>query len=423
MKKIMTSVLIVILLFSLVVGCSRGTESGSDSSKVKLTVFSTINDEEGKAAFQEITKQFEKENPNIDVEVNFPGQEYENILKVKMAANDLPDVFDTHGWAQIRYGKYVADLSKESWASNLTDSMKPVLTDESGKVYALPLNEAKDGIMYNANILEKYGIKPPATFDELLAAAEKIKKESNGQIIPFYFSGVDSWTIGQFFDYFSTSLLVSPKENYSQDLLNGTFDWSKWTYLPEKFKEMYKKGLINKDVLTAKYSDLPKLFAEGKVAFAMMGPVFVGQAKEINPNVKVGYMPVPSIVQGDEPTFSGGERNTLAVWKDSKNLNEAIKFVNFFAQSDNLKKIAEATGLPAGLKGIDPDLGDLTKYYEEYADIRVFPYFDRVYLPNGMWDVMCTNGQEIIAGSITPKQFSENMKKQYQRLREQQKAQ
>ncbi|MBB3867139.1 raffinose/stachyose/melibiose transport system substrate-binding protein [Parageobacillus toebii NBRC 107807] len=421
MKRPIIFMLVISFLFSFMVGCNS-KESGTNSdSKVKLTVFSTINEEEGKRVFKEIVKEFEKENPKISVEVNFPGQEYENILKVKMAANDLPDVFDTHGWAQIRYGRYVADLSKESWASNLTDSMKPVLTDKNGKVYALPLNEAKDGITYNADILEKYNIEVPKTFDELLAAAEKIKKESNGQVSPFYFSGIDAAMIGQFFDYFATSLFISPEKNYAQDLLNGTFDWSKWTYLPEKFKEIYDKGLMNKDVLTAKYSDLPRLFAEGKVAFVMMGPAFVEQAKEINSNLKVGYMPVPAIVKGDEPTFSGGERFTLAVWKDSPHLEEAKKLINFFAKTENLKKMAEATKLPAGVKGVNADLGELTQYYEKYANIRVFPYFDRVYLPNGMWDVMCTNGQELIAGSITPKQFSENMEKQFQRLREQQK--
>jgi len=40
-----------------------------------------------------------------------------------------------------------------------------------------------------------------------------------------------------------------------------------------------------------------------------------------------------------------------------------------------------------------------------------------VYLPNGMWDVMCKNGQDLLAGGITPREFSENMKKEYERLR------
>ncbi|MFC4766185.1 ABC transporter substrate-binding protein [Effusibacillus consociatus] len=411
-------------IFLAVTGCSSSgdqkTNGKSEDGTKKLTVYSTIGEQAEKDAFTQIVKEFEKENPNIKVEVQFPGNEYENILKVKMAANDLPDVFDTHGWAQIRYGKYVADLKDEPWASKLTDTMKPVLTDKQGKVYALPLNEAKDGITYNADVLKKYGIEPPQTFDQLMAAAEKIKKESNGEVSPFFFSGIDTGTIGQFFDQFATPLLISPKENYADALLNNTMDWSKWTYLPEKFAEMNKKGLINQDALTARPTDRPQLFAQNKIAFSVGGPGFVQEAKKINPNVNAGYMPVPAIVPGDEPSFSGGERHTMAAWKDSKNLAEAKKLITFFAKPENLKKMAEATKLPAGIKDIKPDLAELTQYYEKYANIRVFSYFDRVYLPNGMWDVMCTKGQELLAGSITPNDYTEAMKKEVNRLRSQQ---
>ncbi|GAA3329623.1 hypothetical protein GCM10020331_078490 [Ectobacillus funiculus] len=34
---------------------------------------------------------------------------------------------------KIRYGKYLADLKDQEWASQLTDSIKPVVTDEQGK--------------------------------------------------------------------------------------------------------------------------------------------------------------------------------------------------------------------------------------------------------------------------------------------------
>lgn len=30
--------------------------------------------------------------------------------------------------------------------------------------------------------------------------------------------------------------------------------------------------------------------------------------------------------------------------------------------------------------------------------IRTFPYFDRDYLPTGMWDVMCSVGADILSG-------------------------
>jgi len=419
MKKIGILLLTIFFMISLFGCSSETTDEASGEESVKLTVATTISDSSTKGAFLEIIEAFEKENPNIQVEVQFPGSNYENIMKMKMASNELPDLFDTHGWAIKRYGDYLADLSSEEWANNLSDSIKPVITDENGKVYAFPLNEAKEGVLYNIEVLEKYGIEPPNTFDELMAASEKIIKESNGEVLPFYFAGLDPWTIGQFFDYFATPLLISPEANYAKELLNNTFDWSKWTYLPEKFKEMYEKGYMNKDMLTAKYADEARLFAENKLAFALHGPASYADVKKINPDAKLGVFPIPAIHEGDEPTFVGGERYTLGLWKDSKHPEEGKKLLQFFAKEENVKKMADVTFSPAPFQNIEGG-AEFSQYYEQYKDIRVFPYFDRVYLPNGMWDVMLTNGQELIAGSITPEQYSENMEKEVNRLRSQQ---
>jgi raffinose/stachyose/melibiose transport system substrate-binding protein len=252
-----------------------------------------------------------------------------------------------------------------------------------------------------------------------MAAADKIKKESNGDVSPFYMSGVDNGMIGGFLDIFATSQLISPQTNDAQALLDGKFDWNKWTPLAQKLLDMQKKGYINKDVLTAKYSDLPQRFAQGKVAFVMGAPSFADDVHKVNAGVKIGYMPAPSMVAGDTPTFSGGERYTMGAWKDGKHLAEAEKLIAFFAKPENMSKIANATKLPAGLKDIKSQ-HEFSSYYEQYQNTRVFPYFDRVYLPNGMWDTMCKTGTALIAGSVTPQQFSDKMKSEYERLRSQQ---
>ncbi|MBO9599052.1 MAG: extracellular solute-binding protein [Cohnella sp.] len=443
MKKVSAIILVTFIAVAMMLaGCSSKPESGNASNaaetkstveaspsassdagdkaepsgeKKKVTLFSATADKPVQEAYKQIADAFTKENPNIEIELNFPGSEYENMLKVKMAANDLPDIWDTHGWAKVRYGNYLADLKDEAWTSNLTDTIKNVVTDEQGKVYALVLSEAKDGLTYNADVLAKYGIEPPKTFDELMAAAEKIKTESKGDVTPFYFSGIDDWMVGQFFDYFATSLLISPAQNEAQNLLDGKMDWSKWTALPAKFKEMSDKGYINKDVLTAKYSDLAPLFAQDKVAFTLLGPSFADEVHKINPDVKIGFMPVPSMVAGDEPNFSGGERLTMGAWKDSKNLAEAKQVIAYFSQPENMAKFAQATKLPPGLNGVTVD-HEFSPYYEKYASVRVFPYFDRVYLPNGMWDVLCKSGTALIAGQMTAEQYSDKMKQEVERL-------
>ncbi|WP_261807711.1 ABC transporter substrate-binding protein [Paenibacillus sp. N3.4] len=395
---------------------STDTVSSGGGEKTKVTVFLNTNDKPVQDVYKQIAGDYSKENSKIDVDLQFPGSEYENIMKVKMAANDLPDVFDTHGWAIIRYGKYLADLRDQPWVPNMTDTIKNVVTDKDGKVYVLVTSEAKDGLTYNADLLKKYSIEPPKTFDELLAASEKLKTESKGEVTPFFFSGIDDWMIGQFFDYFATSLLISPQQNDGQNLLDNKFDWNKWSPLPEKLLDMQKKGYINKDVLTAKYSDLPQQFAQGKVAFSLLGPSFADEVHKVKPDLQIGFMPVPSMVAGDAPNFSGGERNTMGVWKDGKHVEDSKKLIAFFAKPENMAKIANASKLPPGLKGVESK-HEFTEYYNKYASIRVFPYFDRVYLPNGMWDVMCKTGTALLAGSATPKQYSDKMKQEVDRLR------
>ncbi|TDL57410.1 extracellular solute-binding protein [Paenibacillus dendritiformis] len=423
--RFMKGAAIALAAIMLLAGCSsRSGDTATDtepakknhSASTKITVDSSVNDPVVQRAYKDIVAAFEEENPDIEVDLQFPGSEHDNILKVKMAANEMPDIFDTHGWAQVRYGNYLADLRDEPWVPQLTDTIKDVVTDKDGKVYALVLSEAKDGFTYNADLLERLNIPVPSTFDELMAAADKIVKETNGETVPFHFSGIDDWTIGQYFDLMATPLLISPEQNEKDALLNGTFDWTKWTPLPEKFQEMHKKGYINKDVITAKYSDASRQFAEGKVAFVMVNPSFAEEVRKMNQDMKIGYMPVPALVAGDEPSFSGGERFTMGVWKDTKNMEEAKKLLAFFAKPENMSKIANVTMLPPGLKGVDAK-HEFSPYYEQYKDVRVFPYFDRVYLPSGMWDVLCKQGTELLADRITPEQYSEVMKQEVERLR------
>ena len=77
------------------------------------------------------------------------------------------------------------------------------------------------------------------------------------------------------------------------------------------------------------------------------------------------------------------------------------------ARPEHAKSIAEATSLPAGLVNVQTDIF-YANDYKRYQHIKVQPYFDRLYLPNGMWDVMGTAGQELMADILTPRKFRRN---------------
>jgi raffinose/stachyose/melibiose transport system substrate-binding protein len=413
-RKKKTFRLLCFLFLVFLEACAANTPAAS--SPITLTVFASAEGDQVKV-LEDISQAFMKENPNIQVKFSAPGATYEDILKAKMAANTLPDVFATHGWAKRRYGRFLADLRDQPWASHLSPTIKDTVTDQNGKVYVLPIDQSKNGIVYNVDILNQYGIAAPTTYDEFLAACQTIKEKSNGQVIPLHIGGADYWPVGDFFVFFSTPLLISPQQNYRDALLNGTFDWSNYTPLPQKLLDLQRLGYLNQDVLTTTYNDSAKAFADGKVAFALYGSFLIDEAEKINPNFHGGLMPIPSMVAGDVPTFAVGERLTWGVWKDSPHQTAAKKFVAFYARSENVARVAQSDIALPGLDGVNVNLGDAGSYYQKYSQTPVFPFFDRVYLPSGMFQVLSKNGQKLLGGAMKPSEFSDNARDEYKRLR------
>ncbi|ARD56365.1 ABC transporter substrate-binding protein [Bacillus safensis] len=416
-KKIM---LLTAAMFLTMILSACGNNSSSEANgKVTLTLFSTMSNSGERKAFEEVIREFEKKHEQIRIDANFPGNSYEDMIRVKMGANDMPDLFDTHGWAKLRYSEYVADLKEMDWVKQLDPSLDQILKDQDGKVYAYPLNQAKDGLSFNANLLKEYGIEVPRTLDELKSALLTVKEKSKGDVVPLWIPGGDNSNIAQVFDELATPLLITDqKHQYGKELENGSFDWSLYTPLAQFMKDLKDQDLLNKDVLTAKLSQAPELMAQNKIAFTFVGGSLGPEATELNSSIKVGTMPVPAIHEGDEQSWIGGERFTVAAWKDSKHLKEAKQFIDFLAKPENAKKIAEGTSSETALKQVKAK-NYYSAFYDQYEQVKIEPYFDRKYLPSGMWAVMATTGQELLAGSITPEQLSKKMEEEYKRLKKQ----
>jgi len=85
---------------------------------------------------------------------------------VQLSTHDLPDYVIAGRVVDI--SKYVADQSAQysasSWAS----------VSFNKKVYGIPNGIGPGGLMYRTDILAKYGIAVPTTWDQYLAAARKL---------------------------------------------------------------------------------------------------------------------------------------------------------------------------------------------------------------------------------------------------------
>lgn len=410
----------VSILLSLAMLCGIAFAAGAESSK-KLTL--AVNFPPSEATFkglQSIAAAYMAKNPGVSIDVvNYP--EYENAMKTKMAANDLPDLFSTHGWSVARYSEYLEPLNGQAWASKLNPTIKPVITDKAGKFFVLPFDMDVAGIAFNRDVLDAAKVDPFAikTWDDFKAACAKIKAIGK---TPVQIGGnaTDDWTVGNFYDWTAPSFLITnEKSNSRAALKDGSFDWKLWGPVAKLLVDFRDSGYLNSDYTQGSWADVGKKLGLGEAAFGFFGNYVIAEAKKYGPKAKYGFIPVPAASKADKPSLITGERVAVGVWKDSKNKAEALKFLAFCAQSQNVSAIATVNGNPTGLvgSGYKADLGDMTPYFDKIAGVRGFPYFDREYLPSGMWDSMCKTGTGLLANTMSLDQAVAKMKSDYDSLR------
>ena len=347
-------------------------------------------------AMKAAVEGFEKET-GYTVEFSAPGETYEELMKTKMAANDLPDVFDTHGWSATRYAEYLMPVNNMSFASRIDPQIASVITAADGNMYVLPFDVDITGMVYNVTVCEEAGVNVEEikTWADFEAACEKVKAIGK---IPVHMGGANNFTVGWFYDRVAPAYyLTDANDNQIEALRSGKFDEVRWIEISTMLDSWVTKGYLNADCVSGEYTADVAALASNEAAFLFYGNIAVTLGLGINPEANLGMMPLPAKTAGDEPSLIAGENVALGVWKDSEYKAEAIQLLEYLARPEVAKTIAEATGNKSGLTDVELDLGPIQAYLDKYADVETFPYFDRDYLPSGLWDVLCATGQEVLA--------------------------
>lgn len=418
MKKLL--LLLLILTMSITILSAQGSKESKDNKEEGLTGYLNVaTNTEGPTftAVKSIIDSFVAENPNVEIEYTTYSKDYENLMKAKMAANDLPDVFATHGWAVKRYSEYLRPLNDLPFVNNLSKSILNVITTKDGNIVTLPLNTESSGIIYNKDILKRAGWdRLPETWDEFLQVCEDVKELG---IIPVYITGKDTRSQANLMDIIAPTFLTTyEKDDNSQSLYDGTFDWSKWDKVSGFLKELKDRGFLNIDANTADPIYRTEKLLNEEIMFLFQNAAQIANVWDIDPTVNLSMMPVPSYYEDDEPIMIGGERESYGIWKDSPNLDLAIALLEYMAKPENIKKVCEATDMPSGFTNVDVDLR-LADDYKKYQNLRTFPYFDREWLPSGMWATMRNIGGALTSGEITVEESSKIMEESYLNLRNQ----
>lgn len=418
--KVVLSFILIFSVFSMVGLTGVAATAKADDVTLTFNVNLPATDVTYKN-LETVVANFEKANPGIIVELSSPA-DYETTMKTKMAANQLPDLWATHGWSVARYSEYLLPIQDQPFIKKLNPLIKPVVTDKNGKVYALPMDVDVAGIAYNKDVLTKAKINPDTikTWDDFKVACKKLKTMGK---IPVYLGGSkDDWTVGNFFDWVAPTFLVTGTKNFGAQLLNGSFDWNNYKPVAQLYMDFIKAGYFNKNADEGTWPEVGEQLAKGNAGFAFFGNYVIAEAQKYNPKGNYGFMPLPAVKAGDPQTLISGERSCFGVWKDTPHKAEALKFLNYLAQPQNVNLVAAGGLNPTGLvgAGYKTSAGSLTQYFDKYVKVKSYPYFDRVYLPNGMWDSLCKTGTGMLAGTMNMSQVITKLKTDYTNLRQQQ---
>lgn len=322
--------------------------------------------------FEQMVKEYEKENPNINLDIVTVGggANYLDELKARFAAGKGPDIFPNGGYEEAKaWSRYLEDLSDQPWVEYAYDeALEPMTMD--GKIYGMPINFEGYGFIYNKDLFAKAGINTlPTTFTELKEAAKKLQALG---ITPFAVGYSDNW-----FFVLMLNIAIAHQEDpdaFMQGLNDGTqtFQGNKEI---EEFIQMLDLTVEygNEDFLTTDYNSEVELFATGRTAILKQGNWVQSKIDQITPNMNIGFLPM-SINDGPRnDALPIGVSNNWAVNKESspEKKKEAKRFLNWMVSSEVGKKfMKEQFHFISAFKNIETDrsgalVDDLMRYVEE----------------------------------------------------------
>ncbi|RII92708.1 ABC transporter substrate-binding protein [Clavibacter californiensis] len=381
----------VVASAALLTGCAGG--AGSDGAIQMQTGFAQGTDQ--LKTLTELTDAYEQQNPDVKIDLIPSSTQYEQDLKVKLASRDVPDIWMTHGWSRDRYAQFLAPLQDEPWAAKVNPQLDAAMRDESGAIYALPVDTDIAGILYNADVLRDAGVDPASltTWDAFDAAAAKIHAKGTTVV---QVSGKANGPAGNLVDWIAPGQYTDAQ---LEGLSDGTFDDGAYTKVLDMIAGWVDAGYVNPDYSSATQDDMSKALGAGQAAFVFQQNSVANNALRTSPDASLGFMPVPSST--GEPYLIGGEMNAFGVSKTSPHLAQAKAFLSYLAEPVNDAELAAAGGSAPGLTDAASDLGPLQGSYDAWvtqAKTPLVPYFDRVHLPNGMWNTLVTTTDSVITG-------------------------
>jgi multiple sugar transport system substrate-binding protein len=357
--------------------------------------------------------QYQAKNPNIKVEIETGGatselqrQYLSTVLNAKDPAIDIY-LIDIVNPAQYYGAGWLEPL--DAYVGKPADAMKPFLPVYAtsnvvdGKVAAMPAFADAMFMYYRKDLLEKYKIAEPKTWDELAAAAGKIQKGENNpnlQGLSIQGAPIEGAVCTFLLPYWGQG------KDFNDAAGKMTLDKPAATKGLSTWLSMVDQGVIKKNVAEVKTPDTVNEFKAGQVVFAINWGFAWDRFKDDKDSTvqgKVGVMPLPAMAGGKSATCVGGWQWAVSAF--SKNKAAAAGLVKHLASAESSKFLAVEGSLLATYQGVytDADVVKAVPWFKDAANVVIAGKSRPLSKDYGqVSDVIRTTTSAVLARTKTP---------------------
>jgi multiple sugar transport system substrate-binding protein len=306
---------------------------------------------EERATHEKVAAAFQEQHPDIQIEIwNQPWNDYFTKLQTLFASGDaasVPDVFFL--WPTPSYAKdgvlenldsYIAEANYD-----LNDYWPGLLESASyqGSVYGFPRDMSAEVLYYNKDIFDEAGVAYPTdewTWDDLLAASEKLAKiESSGRVSR-YALGIEGgkyqlW-VGQ-----NGGAILDDFTNPSKCLLAEPEAVEAIKF----YTSLLDKSYALRDANLSQVGGDAAVFQSGQAAMIIQNASRISAFNAAGLNYDVAPVPIPA--NGQRSASAGGAAWVMSSSSDTK--DAAWTFLSWLQSTDGGQAIYTASGeiLPA----------------------------------------------------------------------------
>ncbi len=415
-KNVLTSSMAALLVFTLS-ACGTKTETPTSSvtpattavaKKDAVTVsYLAVSSQLNYGGIKDLIANWEKKTGNkVDIQA-IPDDQYDNLVKAKLAGGSDVDIF-FGSYQKYDVPNQLLEISGEAYQSRLTDVALQSMKYTDGKIYAFPTPAALSawGVYYNKKVYSDLGLSVPKTTAELNKNLEAIKAKG---VTPIYFAaGKDAWTMLQHRN--AVNGVVGGMDPSVWDKLNkNQIQWKDIPSFVDQYKlveDWVKKGYFNKDLGTANYEQSQQALVDGKAAMVVQGSWFEAEFLKKKADAPIGWFPYPNQDGTEKIPVSGS--NQVYIAKSSKHAEAAKDLLRYLSEKEQVTSYLTVSPGLSAFK--DVDVSD--KLTPAAKDIQAFVktgnitrQADEVYIVPMPYDDLVAAYTELLFGKITAEQF------------------